>query len=117
MKKFITLIVSAMLCVNAFGAGDISQVIAVDNNLSPRVRNEVPQASTKMRAAKPFPEKPMRRAAIAQAAAATAQTNVLSAAEISLLRVPMSWERRLRWIRILASLELLLMIISPLAIA
>ena len=74
MKKFITLIVSAMLCVNAFGAGDISQVIAVDNNLSPRVRNEVPQASTKMRAAKPFPEKPMRRAAIAKAAAATAQT-------------------------------------------
>ena len=74
MKKFITLIVSAMLCVNAFGAGDISQVIAVDNNLSPRVRNEVPQASTKMREAKPFPEKPMRRAAIAKAAAATAQT-------------------------------------------
>ena len=74
MKKFITLIVSAMLCVNAFGAGDISQAIAVDNNLSPRVRNEVPQASTKMRAAKPFPEKPMRRAAIAKAAAATAQT-------------------------------------------
>ena len=74
MKKFITLIVSAMLCVNAFGAGDISQAIAVDNNLSPRVRNEVPQTETKMRAAKPFPEKPMRRAAIAKAAAATAQT-------------------------------------------